>query len=296
MRSSRKSVDNNHFEISNDIDISELKALKDKNLKNPFLCYLNINSLRHKIIYLRHILIHNGVEIVVIGETKLDAEFSDDQFHIDGDSFPPYRGDRDQHGGGLLMFTRNDLITRCLENFESSNIQMICTELIISKRKWVIFSVYRPPKTKLDLFFAELNKSVDKATRTYENFVVMGDINIENGEERALGMNELSEFCDIFSPENLIRGDTCVTANSSSSIDVILTNRKRSFKNSSTIATGVSDFHKMVLTTRRANYEGLKPIQIQYRSYKYFRKDIFLRDLGMMPFHKCRDNKQRRCI
>ena len=187
------------------------------------------------------------------------------------------------------MFTRNDLITRRLENFESSNIEMICIELIISKRKWVIFSVCRPPKTKLDLFFAELNKNVDKATRTNENFVVMGDIDIDNCEERALGMNKLSEFCDIFSLENLIRGDTCLTANSSSSIDLILTKRKRSFKNSSTDATGVSDFHKMVLTTMRANYERLKPIQIQHRSYKYFRKDIFLRDLGMMSFHKCRD-------
>ena len=166
---------------------------------------------------------------------------------------------------------------------------MICIELIISKRKWVIFSVYRPPKTKLDLLFAELNKNVGKATRTYENFVVIGDISINNGEEIALGMNKLSEFCDIFSLENLVWGDTCVTANSSSSIVVILTNRKRSFKNSSTVATGVGDFHKMVLTTMRANYERLKPIQIQYMSYKYFRKDIFLRDLGMMPFHKCRD-------
>ena len=70
---------------------------------------------------------------------------------------------------------------------------------------------------------------------------------------------------------------------------IILTNRKRSFKNSSTVATGVSAFHKMVLSTMRADYERLKPIQSQYRSYKYFRKDIFLRDLGMMPFHKCRD-------
>ena len=168
--------------------------MKDKNLKNPFLCYLNINSLRHKIIDLRHILIHTGVEIVVIGETKLDSEFPDDQFHIDGYSFPPYRHDRNQHGGGLLMFTRKDLITRRLENFESSNIEMICIELIISKHKWVIFSVYRPPETSLDLFFAELNKNVDKATRIYDNIVMMGDINIDNGEERALGMNNFQNF------------------------------------------------------------------------------------------------------
>ena len=33
-----------------------LKTLKSKNLRNPFLSYLNINHLRNKIIDLRHIL------------------------------------------------------------------------------------------------------------------------------------------------------------------------------------------------------------------------------------------------
>ena len=46
----------------------------------------------------------------------------------------------------------------------------------------------------------------------------------------------------------------CIVGHASS-IDVILTNKKRSFRNSSTLATGVSDFHKMVLTTTRSSKE-----------------------------------------
>ena len=63
---------------------------------------------------------------------------------------------------------------------------------------------------------------------------------------------------------------------------------------SSTVNTGISDCHKMVLTLMRAHYERLKPMKIQYRSYKNFNEKDFLRDLGHVPFHKCnqmRDEK-----
>ena len=113
----------------------------------------------------------------------------------------------------------------------------------------------------LRMLSSELNKCVDMATRTYENIVVMGDINIDMDDNKAIGQNKLSEFCDIFGLENLIQGSTCVTVrHEPTSIDVILTNKKRRFKNSDTVATwtGVSDYHKMILTTMRANYKKVK--------------------------------------
>ena len=44
----------------------------------------------------------------------------------------------------------------------------------------------------------------------------------------------------------------------------------------------------MVLTTTRANYERLKPIEIQYRSYKNFDEDKFIQDLQKLPFINCK--------
>ena len=52
----------------------------------------------------------------------------------------------------------------------------------------------------------------------------------------------------IFDLRNLIKSTTCETKTSLLSIDIILTNRTRSFKNSGTIDTGLSDFHKLVKT------------------------------------------------
>ena len=74
----------------------------------------------------------------------------------------------------------------------------------------------------------------------------------------------------------------------STSIDVIMTNKKRSFKNSCTVATGISDYHSMVLTIMRANYERLKPMKIQYRLYKNFDEDKFIQDLQKLPFTNCK--------
>ena len=72
--------------------------------------------------------------------------------------------------------------------------------------------------------------------------------------------------------------------NHSSSIDVILKNRKGCFKNSGTVETGASDFHKMVLTMFKGRFIKQKLIKITYRDYKYFNESVFLHDLRAAPF------------
>ena len=166
-----------------------------------------------------------------------------------------------------MIFIENDLVTKRVKELESDSIEIICLELTIPRKKWVIFFFYRPPKSKMKIFFDELNTCIDKATQKYENLVLMGDINIDTLDEGATGWDKLTEFCDIFELENLRKSTTCETIKSSSSIDIILTNKKRCFIDSSTIETGISDVHKMVNTTMRA----LKPIKIQYRSCKIFK-------------------------
>ena len=52
-----------------------------------------------------------------------------------------------------------------------------------------------------------------------------------------------------------------------------------SFQNTATIETGISDFHKMVITILKVFYKNQKPKIIQYRSYKNFNNQIFEREL-----------------
>ena len=62
-------------------------------------------------------------------------------------------------------------------------------------------------------------------------------------------------------------------------IDLILTNRKYSFKNTNTFETGLSDHHHMIYTMLKSTFEKAEPIKLPYRDYKNFSFDRFKADL-----------------
>ena len=111
----------------------------------------------------------------------------------------------------------------------------------------------------------------------------MGDMNIATLEHSS-SLNKLTELCDTLGLQNLIELGTCEMKGSSTCIDLILTNCKHNFKHEHAFETGLSDFRKIVTTCFKNTYERLRPINIQYRSYKNFGRDTFLSDLQAVPF------------
>ena len=53
-------------------------------------------------------LIKDKIDIFLISETKLDSSFPSKKFVIKGYS-PPFRLERNQNGGGLLIYVREDI-------------------------------------------------------------------------------------------------------------------------------------------------------------------------------------------
>ena len=53
----------------------------------------------------------------------------------------------------------------------------------------------------------------------------------------------------------------------------------RRFQKTTTVSTGLSDFHKMIVTVLKTNFTKEKPKEIIYRSYKIFEKTAFIADL-----------------
>ena len=62
-------------------------------------------------------------------------------------------------------------------------------------------------------------------------------------------------------------------------IDLLLANRSRSFCNSDTLETGLSDFHKLTLTVLKIYFKKQAPKMINYRNYKNFSNELFRADL-----------------
>ena len=83
-----------------------LNEICKKNPNRIIIAHLNINLIWNKFEMLK--VICNKIDILLISEIKLDDTFSLSQFILEGFT-PPYRLDRTEHGGGLMLFIREDI-------------------------------------------------------------------------------------------------------------------------------------------------------------------------------------------
>ena len=235
------------------------------------LAQININSIRNKFDILSS-YIKDNLDILVITETKLDASFPSRQFSLSGFS-EPFRFDRTQHGGGLLVFIRENIPCKCL-NINISFIEALFIELNLREKKWLLCCLYNPHKSMISKHLHELQLILDNLSSKYENFLIIGDFNAEPTEI------EITNFCQIYNLVNLIKEATCFkNPEKPTCIDLMLTNKPKSFIKSIVVETGLSDFHKMTITIMKLFFTKQMPNIIKYRDYKKFSNQSFRNDL-----------------
>ena len=117
----------------------------------------------------------------------------------------------------------------------------------------------------------------------------MGDINIDWPNRKYRYFENLKEFCDVFSLDNLVNDKTCFTCDHGSSIDLVLTNRKRHFQKTSAFETGLSDCHSLIDKCMKSSIPRLQPDKIVHRSHKNFSPANFLSDVRKASL-KCISN------
>ena len=171
-------MNKNYIHIDNPLSPREvLKSLKLKNTNNIIIGHLNINSIRNKFESLKYI-INNNVDILLISETKLNDTYPGSQFFIDG-FHPPYRKDRNDKGGGLLLFTKDFIPSRILNIQFNSVIECMVIEINLKKKKWLIICSYNPQKSIIGDHIKSISIQFDELHKKYENFIIIGDFNSE---------------------------------------------------------------------------------------------------------------------
>ena len=133
-----------------------------------------------------------------------------------------------------------------MENYENygnlcKSIQAVPFETNLRKEKWLVISIYRPPSQNSEFFLNSLTSIINHFTKLFDNCIIIGDFNLEPSDII------LKHFLDSNRLHNLIKGNTCFKGKGSL-IDLILINRKFSFKNTQSVETGFSDHHHMVYT------------------------------------------------
>ena len=98
----------------------------------------------------------------------------------------------------------------------------------------------------------------------------MADYNVDEIE------TNMKVFCTQHKLEALNKEPTCLKKfNNPSCIDLYLTNSSKSFEKCFTLETGMSDFHKLIITILKVKPDKLPPRIIKYRDYKNFESKAF---------------------
>ena len=112
---------------------------------------------------------------------------------------------------------------------------------------------------------------IDFFNDTYENYLIMGDFNIERSDPSLKTFLNSGNLC------NLIKSNTCFKGKGSC-VDLFLTNGKYSFKFSGSYDPGISDHHHMIYTMLKSCFNNTEPKLLNYRDFKNFLQEAFKED------------------
>ena len=248
-----------------DLDaLTALSSIRVENLKNVTIGQLNINSLRNKIHDLAE-LMKGNLDILVITETKLDYTFPEKQFLIPGYK-KPFRRDRNVNGGGIMIYVREDIpCDILLKHVLPENIEAIFIEINLRKNKLLLVGTYHSKNPKYgvrdEVYFKQIGLALDVYSSRFDKFLLAGDFNTQEDDDT------LDEFLEDYHARNLVKDPTCFKSpENPSCIDLFITNSYLSFQKTTTVSTGLSDFHKMTVTVLKTTFPKAKPRIITYRT------------------------------
>ena len=107
---------------------------------------------------------------------------------------------------------------------------------------------------------------MDFYLQDYDNNVILGGFNLEPSNPF---MNNQNLF-------NLVKSSTCL--GEGSCIDLILINRKYSFKNTCSFESGLGDHHPLIYSVMKTAFKSEEPKKLIFCEYSNFSSECFRAD------------------
>ena len=80
-------------------------------------------------------MVKDNIDMLMVSETKLDSFYPQAQFRIETCA-PPFTYDRNSHGGGILLFIREDIPTKIISITPLKDFEEIFVELNFVRKKF----------------------------------------------------------------------------------------------------------------------------------------------------------------
>ena len=179
--------------------------------ENKFsLFHLNIRSCRSNFSQLKTFLrsLTFFFTVIVLTETWLN-ESIDCLFEIEG--YISHAVYRNSHGGGIKVFIRDGLTVNLKNNmtFISDLFECLTLEVFLSKKKYLITSIYRPPHKSISQFNDCFQESILSEFSSNCRIIICGDFNINLFNP--LSLNSIGNFVSLMLSFNYLSTIVCPT-------------------------------------------------------------------------------------
>ena len=119
--------------------LSEVDMLSDKFIS---ICNINIRSIRNKINFLQNFV--DEFDIIVLTETHLANSIENRDIELDSFENNPQRKDRTNSGGGLLIYSKEDIGICRKHELENDIDETIWVEVHGKVHSFLLCNTYRP--------------------------------------------------------------------------------------------------------------------------------------------------------
>lgn len=283
--------------------ISHPRAQIDhENLTPPFqTCFslINAQSLPCHIDEVKSLVKNSNFLVIAVTETWLKGPKVHPSNSINLDNYRLIRNDRlckkknksTKRGGGVALYVlkMKDVVCKIVErSVNDDQVEFLFIELKFVKlnHTFLIGVVYRPNKLiSFDSFEIVVGNLIPK----YENFVIMGDFNVDMSKKSL----ESTDFVNLFSPFGghvLKSSPTRITDKSSTQLDLFITNRADLIKSIKTRAIPTISDHDMVYASLKIQKPKSAPAYKTIRNYNKINRNALLHDASCINWQSIYDS------
>ena len=186
---------------------------------------------------------------------------------------------RNRSGGGIGFFIRDSINFRPRTDLNNLDIEILTIQ--ISKhnvKPFLITTWYRPPNDPIDTLY-RFEKCLQLIDNDNKESIILGDVNYDFlSASLSPQASELKFITGLYQYEQLISEPTRVTKDTRTLIDHFYTTNPDNIISKGVSTVSISD-HYLIYGIRKFKVCKENAKIIEYRDYKHFNEQIFLRDL-----------------
>ena len=247
--------------------------------------HINIQGLNNKLDQVKFLLTsgENKIQILGLSETKLRDYHPDAIFEVDGFQKTFRRDRKENGGGGILLYVKNDVCCKRRSDLENDQLECIWLEVKLTNSKsFLVGHIYRPPNSGIS-WNEIFEDNIENVLKEEKELYLLGDLNrdlLNSSINKAW-----SDYMEPFGLTQLVTEATRITSNSRTLLDHIYSNCPENITSIDVPKIGLSD-HFPIFFTRKMNVQPSKGTHytISYRSFKDFDEAKFFNDLKDIPW------------